>query len=227
MGDFRTRYGSAIGPYGTASSVSGAMRLGGIDDTTPDVTEGTFFVTGNTGATTITYFDVRDPGGTPSTAHTGKRIVILANDNLTTIANGGQIFRSTTGAALTSGQTISFVYFNSAWYQEGHSALGRENVKTVTVAGATLAPNVAGTRLLLVTNTAASTLVGLSGGSIGQELWIGKSGVSAGTALTIQAANNLWLAGTGAFVMSDSAVYAFFCDNGSRFRQVSAVAITT
>ena len=226
MGDFRTRYGSAIGPYGTASSVSGGMVLS-IDDTTPDVTDGTFFLAQNTAATTITYFDVREPGGGVSAAHTGKRITILANNNLTTIQNAGQIFRSSTGAALTSGQTISFVYFNSAWYEEGFSLLGREHVKTVTVAGATLAPNVAGARLLLVTNTAASTIVGLSGGTIGQELWIGKSGVSAGTGLTLQAANNLWLAGTGAFVMSDSALYSFFCDNGSRFRQVSAVAITT
>lgn len=220
MGDFRTRYGSAIGPYGTASTVSGAMRLGGIDDATPDVTEGTFFVTGNTGATTITYFDVREPQGNTSTAHNGKRIVILANDNLTTIANAGQIYRSSTGAALTSGQTISFIYFGSAWYEEGHSVLGRQEVRTDTIASATYAPNVAGVHVLLITNTAASTLVGISGGTIGQELWLGKSVAATGTSLTLQGAANLMLAGTTAFVTNDSAMYQFICDNGTRFRQV-------
>ena len=220
MGDFRIRYGSAIGPYGTASSVSGGMVLS-IDDTTPDVTDGTFFLAQNTGATTISYFDVRGPGGVVSTAHNGKRITILANNNLTTIPNAGQIFRSSTGAALTSGQTITLVYFNSAWYEESHSELGRQEVRTDTVAGASLAPNVAGVHVLLITNTATSTLVGISGGVIGQELWVGKSVAAAGTSLTIQGAVNLMLAGTTAFVVNDSAMYQFLCDNGTRFRQVS------
>ena len=221
MGDFRVRYGSAIGPYGTASAISGGMQLA-IDDTTPDVTDGTFFLAANTGATTISYFDVRGPGGVVSTAHTGKRITVLAQNNLTTIPNAGQIFRSSTGAALTSGQTITFVYFGSAWYEESHSELGRQEVRTDTVAGAALAPNVAGVHVLLVTNTAASTIVGISGGVIGQELWIGKSIVAAGTGLTIQGAANLMLANTTAFVMNDSAMYQFICDNGTRFRQVYA-----
>ena len=221
MGDFRVRYGAALGPYGTASTVSGGMRWA-IDDTTPDVTLGCFFLTANTGATTITYFDVREPQGNTSTAHNGKWFTVLAQDNLTTIANAGQIFRSSTGAALTSGQTMSFVYFGSAWYETAASELGRQEVRTDTVAGASLAPNVAGVHVLLVTNTAASTIVGLSGGVIGQELWIGKSVVSTGTGLTIQGAANLMLANTTAFVMNDSAFYGFICDNGTRFRQLYA-----
>ena len=220
MSDLLIRVGSAIGPYGTASSISGAMQWA-IDDTTPDVTLGCFFLTANTGATTVTYFDVREPQGNTSTAHNGKWFTVLAQDNLTTIANAGQIFRSSTGAALTSGQTMSFVYFGSAWYETAASELGRQEVRTDTVAGASLAPNVAGVHVLLITNTAASTLVGISGGVIGQELWLGKSVAATGTSLTIQGAANLMLAGTTACVVNDSAMYQFICDNGTRFRQVS------
>lgn len=224
MSDFRIRYGSAFGPYGTASSVSGAMSFA-IDDTTPDVSLGTFFRTANTGATTITYFDVREPQGNTSTQHNGKWFALLAADNLTTIANAGQIFRNGTGAALTSGQVVSFVYFNSAWYEQGSTpdAGGRETVKSITVAGAALAPNVAGVRLLIVTNTAASTILGLSGGVVGQEVTVMKATAAAGTGLTIQGAANLFLAGTTAFVMNDSAVYRFVCDDGTRFRQDAGV----
>lgn len=147
-------------------------------------------------------------------------MVIRFGDNLTTIANAGQMYLSGTGAAFTTGQTITFVHFNSAWYELSRSQLGREAVKTVTVAGAALAPNVAGVEVLLVNNTAASTVLGLSGGVIGQRLVVAKAIASAGTSLTLQGAANLMLAGTTAFVVNDSAAYSFVCDNGTRFRQI-------
>ena len=222
MGDFRVRYGFALGKQGAAAYASGAL-LFPYDDSTPDVTDGSFFLTNNTGATTISYFDVRGPGGLVSLDHQGKRITIIANDNLTTIGRGGQLHLSDTGAALTTGQTVTFVYYNSAWYEESATQLGRETVKSITVAGAALAPNVAGARFLIVTNTAASTIVGLSGGFIGQEVVVMKNPLAVGTALIIQGAANLFLAGTTAFTMNESGVYRFYCDNGTRFRQEAGV----
>ena len=224
MGDFRVRYGFALGKQGATAYVSGAF-LFPADDTTPDVTDGTLFLTNNATATTISYFDVRAPGGLVSLDHQGKRITIIANDNLTTLARAGQLHVSGTGATLTTGQTVTFVYYNSAWYEESSSDLGRETVKTVTVAGAALAPNVAGAQVLIVNNTAASTVLGLSGGVIGQMLYVGQAAAAVGTALTIQGAANLWLAGTGAFVANVSAFYQFVCDNGTRFRQVGPAAL--
>ena len=225
MSDFRTRYGSAWGPFGTASAVSGAMSFG-IDDTTPDVSNGTFFRTANTGATTVTYFDVTEPQGNTSTQHNGKWFTLLAADNLTTIANAGQLYLSGTGGAMTSGQTVSFVYFGSAWYEIGASQAvgGREAVKTVTVTG-NAAPNVAGAKMLLLIGSGGMTISGFSGGVVGQSLDVGKALIAAGSVLTFTGAANFMLSGTGVFTISDSAFYRFVCDNGTRFRQVGGANV--
>ena len=152
MSDFRIRYGMALGPYGSVG-ISSAGHLITPGDTTPDVSLGTFFVTTNTSATTLTYFDVVGQGGINPTANNGKVITLLFQDNLTTIANAGRIVYAGTNAAFTSGQTISFIFYNSSWYQYPVSAeigvAGGETVKTVTVAG-TIAPNIAGVSLLIV-----------------------------------------------------------------------------
>ena len=225
MSDFRIKYGSAYGPYGSAGATS-AQHLLPPQDTTPDVSLGTFFVTNNTSAVTYTYFDVTGAGGIDSTANNGKVISILFQDNNTTIANALQLFMAGTQAAFTSGQTVSLIFYNSAWYQYPFTAhlapIGREAVKTVTVAG-TVAPNVAGVSVLVVNATAAATLVGLSGGVIGQEVTIAKAAAAAGTGLTLQGAANFWLAGTTAIVTNDSATYRFICDNGTRFRSQSGL----
>ena len=218
MSDFRIRYGMALGPYGSAGATS-ANHLITPGDTTPDVSLGAFFVTANTSATTITYFDQVGPGGDSGVANNGKVITLLFQDNLTTIANAGQIFQAGTQGAFTSGQTVSFIAYNSAWYEYPDTrVIGRETVKTVTVAGAALAPNVAGVSILIVNNTAASTIVGLSGGTIGQQVTVLHAVAAAGTALTITGAANFMLAGSTTLVLNDSAAYTFFCDNGTRFR---------
>lgn len=56
MSDFRIRYGMALGPEGTVAHTS-AGHLLPIDDTTPDVSQNVFWLTQNTGATTITHLD--------------------------------------------------------------------------------------------------------------------------------------------------------------------------
>ena len=226
MSDFRVRYGMALSQYGAASAVSGGMQLP-IDDATPDVTDGTLFLTANTGATTITYFDVRGPGGLTSLNHNGKLITLLINDNLTTIANAGQLFLSGTGGAMTTGQTISFTYYNSAWYELGvsKSAGGRESVKTVTVSvTANQAPNVAGVEVLLVNPTTGATVVGLSGGVGGQQVVVMQGQVTASSSLTLTGAANFQLAGTGSFLANASAAYVFVND-GTRFRQVGGILV--
>ena len=52
MGDTRIRGGFALGKYGNVAYVSGAFLLPA-DDTTPDVTDGSLFLTNNATATTI------------------------------------------------------------------------------------------------------------------------------------------------------------------------------
>src|SRR3990167_956873 len=136
MGDFRVRYGLAYGPYGNVAYTSGALQFPA-DDATTDVTDGSFFLTNNATATTITYFDVRAPGGLVSIDHQGKEFTLLVNDNLTTIANAGNIYLPGTNAVLTSGSVLEFIYYNSAWYGHSYSEniRGAGQVQSVTVLG--------------------------------------------------------------------------------------------
>ena len=226
MSDFRIRYGLALGPYGTAAA-SSAGHLIVPGDTTPDVSLGSFFVTANTSATAITYFDVLGDAGIPSTAANGKVITILFQDNLTTIANAGQIFYAGSQAAFTSSQTVSFIYYNSAWFQYPNSGvIGREDVKTYTLAAGSAALNVAGVRTAIVTPSGgAITILGFSGGVIGQYVTVLKNAVSAGTGVNLLGQANFQLASTALLVMDGSAGYQFVSDNGTRFREVAGPSV--
>ena len=223
MGDFRIQYGRALGQYGPAHAVSGGM-LFPANDTTPDVSSGSFFLTNNATATAITYFDVVSQGGQVSLLHNGKMVTLLINDNNTTIANAGRIFMEGTNAALTSGTIAEFIYYNSAWYLTNLSENFRSDVQDVTVNG-TGAPSIADARLLILTGSGGSTSVitGLSGGYPGQVVSITKiaTAVISDTAMKLLSTTDFYLAGTNALVMNNSAVYTFICDVAPRFRQVS------
>lgn len=223
MSDFRIKYGFALGPYGTAGATS-AQNVFTPGDTTPEVTNGTFFVTANTSATIITYFDIAAPSQASAAANNGKLITILFQDNNTTIANAGQISMAGTGGAASSGQTMTFVLYNSAWFQlAGAGPVGRSYVLASTV-GATIAPNIQGVSVLILNATAATTLIGLSGGVIGQDITIMKATIAAGTAVTVTGAANFMLANTNSFIMNDSAAYRFVND-GTNWRQVGGPAV--
>ena len=224
MADFRIKGGLSLGPYGTVGGTSGQHLLS-VDDTTPDVSLGSFFLTQNTGATTITYLDGVLSGGLNGVEE-GKVVVIRFGDNLTTVANAGRMFLQGTGAAMTTGQTLSLIHFNSAWYEIARSELGRESVKTVTLAAGSAAINVAGVRTLIVTPSGgAVTVLGLSGGVIGQYVTILKNAVSAGTGVNLLGQANFHLASTALLVMDGSAAYSFVCDNGTRFRELAGPSV--
>lgn len=227
MGDFRVRYGAAYGPYGNVAYTSGLMQFGN-DDSTPDVSNGSFFLTNNTGATTITYFDVTTPGGLVSQDHQGKSFTLLINDTATTIANAGQIFLPGTNAAYTTGALIQFIYYNSSWYATSVEENLRSDVQNVTLLG-TGAPNVDNAKLIIVTGSGGTTSVitGLSGGVAGQLVTVMKvqTAVVTDTALKLLGTGQLQLAGTAALLMSSSLGYTFVCDAGSRFTLISPTTV--
>ena len=227
MSDFRVQYGMALGRYGPASAVSGGM-LFPANDATPDVSSGTFFLTNNSTATAVTYFDVIAPGGLTSLNHNGKVIKLLVNDNFTTFANAGQIFMPGTGAAMTSGTVVEFVYYNSGWYCSNLTENIRSDVQAVTLLG-TGAPSIADAKVLILTGSGGtnSVIVGLSGGYPGQIVTLFKTGVAAQslTALTIAQSADLWLSGTSGFVMGATQGYMFQCDVAPRFRLISPVIV--
>ena len=87
-----------------------------------------------------------------------------------------------------------------------------------------MSPNVAGVSLLVINGTAATTVIGLSGGVIGQEVTVVKALAMAGTALTITGAANFMLAGTGTLIANDSASYRFINVNGTVFKSAAGVS---
>jgi len=85
-------------------------------DTTPSVRNGTFFYTGNTSPTTITYFD----DGTD-----GQCIIVKTNDGQTTIQHNVNFIRlaGSANVTLTPGSTISFIRDAGVWFELSRSII--------------------------------------------------------------------------------------------------------
>ena len=233
MSDFRIKYGSALGPEGTASATS-AQNLLPPQDTTPDVSVGTFFVTNNTSAVTYTYFDVTGQGGQVSTSHNGKWIRVLLQDGNTTIQNAGQIFLSDTQGALPSGSTIDLMYYNSAWREVSRSS----NSQTQQAAGAAVRSvqySIGGTaggavlnvttadRLYIVATAAASVVTGFAGGRSNQAIDMNIVLSPGTTAFIAQSVGVLMLPGTDTMLLSHSATYRFVTYNGVEWRMQAGI----
>ena len=221
MSDMRVRYGRALGPYGTASATSG-LTIFTPGDTTPDVTNGCFFQTANTSATTITYFDLGGQGGIPTTAHNGKLITVLFQDAVTTIQNGGNMYLSTVQAAVPANTVMDFLFWNSSWIERSRAANAQNASGLVTplrrlnisqAGSATI--NVTTANDIYLTSTGASLgVLGFSGGVSNQAIRVFFV-VTGGQVLSFaQSAGNLSLAGTNAFAASGSANYPFYTPDG-------------
>ena len=230
MSDFRVRYGMALGPYGTAGPTS-SKSLITPGDTTPDVTDGCFFLTANTSATTITYFDVNAPAGVPSTAANGKLISVLFQDALTTIQNGGNIFLSTTQAAVAANTIIDFLYYNSSWIErsrannnQGVTALANQLRRLNLSQAGSVAINVTTAGDVVLTSTGADLEVtGFAGGVANQRINVFFSVTGGQVVGFAQSAGNLALAGTNGIMVSGSATYSFWTPDGSYWRSTSGL----
>lgn len=229
MSEMRIKNGLAFGPYGTAGPTS-SQHLIPPGDTTPDVSLGCFYLTANTSATTITYFDVMDQGGTPSTAANGKLIKILFRDALTIVQNGGQLFLANTQGAIPSNTVMDFLYYNSAWYEVSRSKNNQSSTDFLAVqtrlnisAAGSSTINVTTANIVFLTVTGATLgILGFSGGVANQRITV----VTAASDQIIsyaQSAGNLALAGTNGFIASNSATYSFFTANGTLWYSVSGL----
>ena len=221
MSEMRIKTGLAIGPYGTAGPTS-SQSIFTPGDTTPDVSNGNFFLTANTSATTISYFDVLGPGGVPSTAANGKLVTILFQDALTTIQNGGNMYLSTVQGAVPANTMLDFVYFNSSWFERSRASATQQASNLVvpqrrinlSAAGSSTI-NVTSANDVVITSTGASLgVLGFAGGVSGQAIRVFFV-ITGGQVLSFaQSAGNLALAGTNAFAASGSAFYNFFTADG-------------
>ena len=229
MSEMRIKNGLALGPYGTVGPTS-SQNLIVPGDTTPDVSLGCFFVTANTSATTITYFDVLDQGGTPSTAANGKLIKILFRDALTTIQNGVNLFLANTQGAIPANTVLDLIYYGSSWYEVSRATNNQSSTEqanqfrrlNVSVAGSQ-AINVTTANVVFLTVTGATLgITGFAGGVGNQTITI----VTAASSQIIsyaQSGGNLALAGTNGFIASNSATYNFFTTDGSQWFSTSGL----
>jgi len=207
MGDNRQVYGSA---YGFANNWYALVQGGtahtlGQADTTPDVTNGTLWYSINSAATTITHFDMQTAGGNSQPGlFEGKCIKILFTDANTTLADGPQLALSGTGnVTFAANGYIGLLYHNSAWIEtERSGGVQPAQARTVTIAGTNSAIDILDTdRILVVTGTiAATTVSGLSGGYIGQQLTVVQG--SGGASIYLPYGNNIYYQGTANFLIS-------------------------
>jgi len=101
-------------------------------DTTPDVSAGNKFLTANTGATSITNFDL---------GHETQEIVIHFGDANTTLVNGATLnLQGAVNFTGATGNSITLIKRGTVWYEDGRAGAGgveSDTLATVTSRGAT------------------------------------------------------------------------------------------
>src|SRR3990167_897448 len=204
--DTRFSGGLAYGKY--ANLFSRSDNLIGFGDTTPDVTDGNYFIEANTSATTITHFDLSDPSGgaTVSQHFQGKVIRILFTTDNTTVTNGGRLILTEGAGVINSGTTLDLVYHNSSWYETNRSRASQSNVLSVTLGGGSGGLNVNNVSTILFGgNSVTNTLQSFSGGYIGQVVNI--ASVTSNNIQILGTIGNIRVTNTSNFILSNSGAY--------------------
>ncbi len=234
----RFPYGQAVGftnnfaAYGAslqtgAGNFTGMGTAGLISGTaTPDVTIGDLFIANNTGAVTITYFNLQQ-FAYKSADYSGKWIRVLVLDNgSTTFANAGQLFLQGTDNLSTAGSNspalYEFVQFNSSWFQVNVARTSRVDFNTYLLTGAS-SVNVSGVRVGMLNNTGSTTvnIIAFSGGQVGQTITLAKVGSNT---VDILSGGNIFLAaGTNVLILNASGTYQFTNIGGGNWRQLEVV----
>lgn len=148
---------------GNARISSGAVTLPD-GDTTPSVAIGNVFLTANTGATTISDFDL---------GREGQRLTIRAGDALTTIAhNANIILKGAANKLLALGETIELLAYGSGapavWYEVGENRHETSSPAQITSNQNNYATGTADT--LRLTTDAARNITGFAGGVDGRTI---------------------------------------------------------
>lgn len=213
----------AFGPEGSAGATSAGHILPA-GDTTPDVSNGTFFVSANSSATTVSYFDLVARGGNVGNAvseHNGKWIQVLFLDNLTTI-RGTQIVQENESGIRPLGTTLEFVHYNSSWYQKAVVP----NFRRLNLSqAASNAINVTTANLVAITVTGVSLVItGFAGGASNQSISIMFTGQSSQLIGFTNSAGNLIIAGTNAFNITGTGVFGFTTLNGNEWHSQAGIA---
>ena len=202
--DTRFSGGLAYGKYGNLFVRSD--NLIGFGDTTPDVTDGNFFIEANTSATTITHFDLTEPSGGSAFQHfQGKVIRILFTTDNTTITNGGRLILTEGVGVVGSGTVLDLVYSNSSWYETSRSKNNQSSVLSITLGGGSSGINVNNVDTILASGVSAlNTIQSFSGGYIGQVINLAMANSNS---VQIIDAGNIAVVNSNNFVLSSSGSY--------------------
>jgi hypothetical protein len=204
MSETRIRYGLAYGRMnnfytgvaGQKGYLAGTDGLLAQGNTAPDVSLGYLFYTNNSGATTITDFQVYvgNQGGNQAPMFEGKAIKILFLDTNTTIA-GSRIYLANSENTFTSNAVLDLLYHGSAWYEMSRTGNSKDMVSFTL--GASQGLNANQTKSILFSGESALVVVSVSNGYVGQSLYLVNGGCA--QTITISTAGNIRIS-HGSFV---------------------------
>lgn len=212
MGPTRFPYGQALGfvnqfnftqgptTTGTAGNISGTA--------TPDVTLGNLFYVNNTGNLQITSFTLQDTANRIA-QYEGKTFrVFILDTGSTTFANAGNLFLNGTNNMAGQNNSIEFMFSRGNFYELDRSYINRTEALAVTI-GSAGSINVDGASLVVVTGTAATSVVrSFSGGQVGQTVILTAVGTG-GVNHYVDNVGNIAMAGTGMYAINVSGSYQF------------------
>jgi len=131
-------------------------------DTTPDVSLNSLLYANNSSTVVISYFDNGEEG----------QLIKLFNLG-SNLAFAGAQLKLSDSSNLAKNDSITFINSNSSWYELDRSHSGALDTKFSAELGAdNQAPDITNIKTLIINNSGATVLAGLSGGYVGQILTI-------------------------------------------------------
>ena len=175
-------------------------------DTTPDVALYSLLYVNNSSTIVVTDFDNGEEGQIIHLINLGSSLSFLRGTELLV----------TDSSNLNKNDSITFVQHNTSWYELSRSHASVLSVKTAGELGAdNQAPDITNASVLIVNNSGATTLAGLSGGYVGQILTI----VNVKSNVTLSHNALLLNADTGGvgFIVTVSGAVSLININGSKW----------
>jgi hypothetical protein len=132
-------------------------------DTTPDVSLYSLLYANNSSNVAITDFDNGSEGQIIYVINVGSDLSFAKSSTMLV----------TDSSNLTKNDSIAFINHNSSWYELSRSASGNSTIKYAAQLAADNAyVDVTGAKVLVINNSGATVLAGLSGGYVGQVLTV-------------------------------------------------------
>jgi hypothetical protein len=176
-------------------------------NTAPDVSLGYLFYTNNSGATTITDFQVYvgNQGGNQAPMFEGKTIKVVFLDTNTTV-QGSRIYLANSQNTFNSNAVLDLLYHGSAWYEMSRTNPYKDGVSFTLGASQGLNANL--TNSIFFSGESALVVVSVSNGYVGQSLYLVNNGcaqtITISTAGNIRISTPMWMTNSGAQITINS-----------------------